>query len=314
MPDGKVVALPDSWWNHGLDGARAREGIRRDAGGPVIFAPRAVAAVASLPAGARQLVLTCDVTADGVTVALSEVDDGVVTPLQAATGGLEHVVAPELVPALRADVAGQRRRATLVLDRAATLERWWHTPVFDGLPLTAAELTTSFAPMAQAIRTCASAVTARGGFDAVYVLGELAALPTVSTVLAETVGEHPELLEPTAVELGALRIAQGQRTVAEDPVVTFPAHRVLDGRLVTDTVPVGEQVTVTATSSRWLAVELDGRRRAHVRLPTVQPGSYECGWWPTRDGNGVVVLRPAGDGEPVFALVGDSEPIDERDS
>jgi hypothetical protein len=302
--DGRTVAaLPDVWWSSGVEGARRRENLRQKLGGSVSFVPRSAAAAASQPAGPRQVVFTCDVGAHGVTAALSEVDDGVVTPLDAETrtdGGetFEQAVGSEL-PALRAAVAGQGRRATLVLDRAAKLERWRQTPVFHGLSLTAAELLACFAPVAQAIRSCAGALMSRcGEVSAAYVFGGLATLPAVGTVLAEIV-DRPTLLEPAAVALGALRIAQGQLTVAEETVV-FPAHRVLDGRLVASMVPVGEEVTVT--SARSITVEVAGRR-ALVRLPALPTGQYECGWWPGLRTNGVVVLRPVGGGDPVFAPV-----------
>jgi hypothetical protein len=306
--DGRTVAaLPDAWWDGGVEGARRREMLRQKLGESVSFVPRSVAAAASQPAGSRQVVLTCDVGAHGVTAALSEVDGGVVTPLDTETrtdGGetFEQAVGLEL-PALRAAVAGQGRRTTLVLDRAATLKRWRQTPVFHGLTLTAEELMSCFAPVAQAIRSCAGALMSRcGEVSSAYVFGGLATLPAVGTVLAEVV-DRPTLLEPAAVALGALRIAQGQLTVKEDTVM-FPAQRVLDGRLVASMVPMGEEVTVTQSSARVITVELADRRRIPVRLPAqLAAGQYECGWWPALRTNGVVVLRPVGGGDPVFAPV-----------
>lgn len=309
-----VVALPDAWWDGGVDGARKRENFRQDLDGSVSFVPRALAAVASRPVG--ETVFTCDVGAHGVTATLSKVDDGIVRTVDVETraeGGsvFERAVTDRGValPALRAAVAGQGRRATLVLDRAARLARWQRTPVFEGLTLTAAELLACFAPVAEAIRSCAGTLKARcPSVTAVYLFGDLARLPSVGTVLAEVV-DRPTLLDPEAVALGALRIAQGQLTMAEDTVM-FPAHRVLSGRLVADMVPAGEKVTVTPSSPRWLTVAFTNRR-AHVRLPAIPAGRYECGWWPALNTNGVVVLRPAGGGEPVFAPVGESEPIEE---
>lgn len=315
--DHTVVALPDVWWDGGVEGAKEREKFRQKLGGSVSFVPRAVAAMASRPVRDRQIVFTCDVGAYGVTATLSEVDSRAVRALDVETrpgGGatFERAAVADQVsalPTLRAAVAGQRRRATLVLDRAARSARWQQTPVFDDLTLTAAELLSCFAPVAEAIRSCAGALMARcPSVSAVYLFGGLAGLPSVGTALAEVV-DGAILLEPEAVALGALRIAQGQLTMAEDTVM-FPAHRVLNGRLVADMVPAGKEVTVTPSTTRWLAVGFENRR-AHVRLPALAAGRYECGWWPALNTNGVAVLRPAGGGEPVFAPVGESEPIEE---
>ena len=84
-------------------------------------------------------------------------------------------------------------------------------------------------------------------------LAGLATLPAVGTVLAEVV-DRPTLLEPAAVALGALRIAQGQLTMAEDAVM-FPAHRVLDGRLVTS---MSRRAVSMRSRQSWMSSKVVG--------------------------------------------------------
>ena len=129
--------------------------------------------------------------------------------------------------------------------------------------------------------------------------GGLARSPLARQAVTEATGVSPVVLGPEAAAAGALSLATGQAELARPalPPVTVPGHRITDGLLAEQSLPLPWTDSFTALDGGPLVLEepvltLDiGGRRAQLTVPDLPSGSYRVGVRPAWSGTGVVVLR-----------------------
>lgn len=310
-----VVAIPDDWSDHGLDGVRARETLSRalPAGvGFEVLVERSVAIAASGGSGGSEPLGRClvvDVGAGAVTAAWCEVDAGTVHLVDSATcrasvpGGSfdRHMAAvashrgclgacpaaEDLRLASWRALEEDRQRAEVALS-VADSRPWFREATayrVAGSSVTAGEVLDGFAPLGDAVRDAVGALFER--------LPALVPPPAVPVLSAGDLGDLPParaaVMRAVDALLGSKWRAVGLRW-PQVPAAAMGAARLARGDLKVRAAPGGE-------AARLLVHRIDEGRWDSTEWPA-NGVSSDC--WPDVEVDGDpdgAVLRLAGHGQ-----------------
>jgi hypothetical protein len=237
------------------------------------------------------------------------------------------------------------RRAALLLARARTVPRYRAAPVHacetaEGRrTMTAGAVIDGFETVAEALRATVTGLLDRcppgprpSAEHRVLVSGDLNAHPLALVAVRDSLRDPmpepgPQVLDPHATALGALRIAQGAVRAPETArhSLTLFAHRLRRGRPAEVRIPLtvtgaampmtvmdgGEPLTVDIPTASGFRVGIDVQeygqgpyRALELPCPGLPAGSAQVGLHPAGTGFGVLVLRPVGGGESVLLPLG----------
>ncbi|MFC6880233.1 MULTISPECIES: hypothetical protein [Actinomadura] len=339
-----TVTVPETWLDGSAHGARAYERLRRtlldELGWPRVAWLRqadclaAEAAAHAARAARPGPMLVCDLGARTMCAVRCEVTDRtavqVVSIAVAGAGGVsfDAELAAAASFAGRFDAAfsairrHQARRAAVVLPRAWSHPRYREARVYrlGDIEISAGTLIDAFAGTAARLRTMIGEVTDGDRAATAAVTGRFGAFPLVNRLLADdpALAGPPLWLGPDAAVRGALRAASQAIMVRgpEPPTVTLPLHRIRNGLIETDGVPLDPaadfaardglpvlvEVPADAPAAAPLTMRVDDRD-VSVPLPALPPGAYRVGLRPSHAGAGVLVLVPASGGEPAFCPI-----------
>jgi hypothetical protein len=324
--DGDIavtVPVPDAWLDGSAEGALRYEAIRHLAedqlGLTRVSWAGQLASVAVLAASQRGFAapgryLICDAGGSGVRVAACDVSGRTVRTLAVhdAPGGGWADFDAAIRTALNAgrdpgldewyrSAAEQDRRARMVFDRARTAADFRDARVYSvgGYELTAGQAADCFAPTADRIRAGAAAVLGAGAPSVAVLTGGLAWFPLTQQAVTDASGATPVVLGPEAAAAGALLLASGRAELAPHglPAVAVPGHRITDGLLEEESLPLPWTDSFTSLDGGPLvlaepALTLDiGGRQVRLAVPGLVSGPYRVGVRPAWSGTGVVVLR-----------------------
>ncbi|MEU8006202.1 hypothetical protein AB0B66_34015 [Catellatospora sp. NPDC049111] len=301
-----VAAVPDAWLAGDLAGARRGEAARRAlehewAALVQRTVGRAQAAVAGATTTPDGQYAVCDIASTTVSVVICRREADTVTVLGAE---VVDATVEDLAAVLGQATPAEQRRAAVVIPAAAQLSRYRTTVLYGRV--VAGDLLDGFAPVCAAIaglRATGPALILGPPIDG-HALDAVAALLGVPAALA---------LPDDVVCEGALAIAEGRVRVADTSPATLalPAHRVLAGQLVDETISLAQQGRPLAgwvlSQQGPLTVEVRPGdelpllwRGQPLPLSTVPAGLYQFGFWPSHHGPGLLILRPSPRGEPVL--------------
>ncbi|MEV7008582.1 hypothetical protein [Streptosporangium sp. NPDC051022] len=266
-----AVAAPGTWFDGGRRGAREHETLLRALRGlpgvSVVAVDRllclAVAAAWRDGRATSGRYLVCDVHADATGLAVCEVSETGVRPLESAADlpfgadAFERALAAATGVPASAQAAMRERgasRAETVLGRAWGGTRFEDATVYTdhGGQVTVAQLRTAFAPFAaHLLRETAALARAVPGLrlpaEQVVTAGTLGAFPLVRQAVTDALGPagpghegRTQVLEPGAAALGALLIAEGRIGCVDDRIarVGLLAHRLTADGLREIAVPL----------------------------------------------------------------------------
>ena len=320
------LAVPDTWLDGTVAGARAAEALR-EAGEDAVSAEQIscvgqLAAVSAEAAGrlGSGRYLVCDIGGAGVRVAAFDVTDQAISTLaaySAAGDGWHDFNASvwSLPPAgrdrLPADwylsAAAQDPRATAVLRQALASPDYTQARAYsfgNRCDLTAGEMIDCFAPTRERIREGVARASAAVPLPLTHTVltGGLGWFPLASLAVADATGIVPVVMKPEAAACGALLFARGKARMnsrLDRPPVSVPVHRIKDGLLEPAGLPLSWTEPFTGLPEGPLTLEAPelvleiASRQVTAQLPGLVPGPYRIGLRPGWSQAGVLVLRPA---------------------
>lgn len=345
-----VMAVPDGWtkgvgatWTSTVDTTPAGQEVRRVLTDSLGFASARLVPGTQCAASdyldrnpdVSGCLLVCDVGAGTVDAAVFACEAGTTRLLDAEHGdvgttGLTDTLARAAAPEPGGDPAWRRmaledarcrgaRRARVVLDRAATHDRYLDTPAYlagpHGDALTARVVLAALRPLADLVTRVVAALSAR---VAEPLLPEL--VVTGGNVLGpveralRAAGDRVHRLDPGAAARGALSIATG-RTTALDGYpheLGVAVRRVEAGLLRAETLPVTAATPVTVdlrTDHRGplpvlVRLNREGPWRTTTSAVELRAGAYRVTALGNRAGLGAVLLRPADGGPDIVCPLG----------